>query len=75
MPTYTYECTRCGHSFDIFQQMTAPRLTECEKCHGHLRRLIGPGSGFISRGASGSSSASSSACSSCSSRTCATCRR
>ncbi|MCM8769752.1 MAG: FmdB family transcriptional regulator [Candidatus Omnitrophica bacterium] len=77
MPTYTYECLKCGRTFEIFQQMTAPHLKECEKCHGELRRLIGPGGGFIFKGSGGSNSAStsSSACSGCTTRTCSTCRK
>lgn len=74
MPTYTYECLKCGYTFDVFQQMTEPHLKECQRCHGQVRRLIGPGGGFIFGGES-SRSSSTSACSSCSSKTCSTCRR
>ncbi|NOX99742.1 MAG: zinc ribbon domain-containing protein [Verrucomicrobia bacterium] len=52
MPTYDYECQKCGHHFEAFQSMTADRLTACpeEKCKGKLKRLIGAGAGLIFKG-------------------------
>lgn len=50
MPTYEYKCESCGDRFEYFQSMTAERLTTCKKCGGHLRRLIGEGSGVIFKG-------------------------
>jgi len=50
MPTYEYECTKCGFRFEKFQSMTAPHLTECPQCGGELKRLIGAGSGIIFKG-------------------------
>jgi putative FmdB family regulatory protein len=50
MPTYDYECTKCGHAYEAFQQMSAPKLTKCPKCKGKLKRLIGGGSGIIFKG-------------------------
>ena len=50
MPTYEYECTRCGHTLERFQNMTDRPLKTCPECGGALRRLIGPGSGIILKG-------------------------
>ncbi|GAA6526403.1 FmdB family zinc ribbon protein [Intrasporangium sp. DVR] len=67
MPTYTYACTECGHSFDIRQSFTDDPLTDCPECpHGRLRKVIHPvgiafkGSGFYktdSRAGAGKSGA------------------
>jgi len=52
MPTYEYECTKCGHRFEEFQSITAEPLKECpqEGCDGEVRRLIGAGGGLIFKG-------------------------
>jgi len=50
MPTYDYECTKCGYEFEFFQKMTDKSLTKCPKCAGKLKRLIGSGSGIIFKG-------------------------
>ncbi len=51
MPTYQYECTKCGHSFEILQSMSESRLRKCPKCAKFsLERLIGTGSGIIFKG-------------------------
>jgi putative FmdB family regulatory protein len=51
MPTYEYECTQCGHTFEEFQSMTADPLIQCPECHeAGLRRLIGGGVGIIFKG-------------------------
>lgn len=52
MPTYEYECQKCGHRFDEFQSMSADRLTNCpeKRCKGKLKRLIGAGAGLIFKG-------------------------
>lgn len=50
MPTYDYECTKCGHTFEAFQQMSDKPLTKCPKCDKKLRRLIGSGAGIIFKG-------------------------
>lgn len=50
MPNYDYECTKCGHAFEVFQKMSDPALTSCPKCRGMVRRLIGSGAGFIFKG-------------------------
>ncbi len=50
MPTYEYECTKCGHAFEASQKMTDKPLSKCPKCEKKLRRLIGSGGGIIFKG-------------------------
>jgi len=52
MPTYEYECAKCGHRFEAFQRMSDPKLEDCPRddCHGRVRRLIGTGAGIIFKG-------------------------
>jgi putative FmdB family regulatory protein len=50
MPTYEYECTKCGHTFDAFQSIKDAPLSSCPKCRGKVRRLIGGGMGVIFKG-------------------------
>ena len=50
MPTYDYECTKCGHRFEIFQRMTDAKIEKCPKCGGKVERLIGPGAGIVFKG-------------------------
>ncbi len=49
MPTYEYECTKCGR-FDKFQKMSDESMKKCPKCKGKIHRLIGSGSGIIFKG-------------------------
>lgn len=46
MPTYVYECARCGE-FEKQQSMTDPSLIVCPKCGGKVRKIISGGTGFI----------------------------
>lgn len=50
MPTYDYECQKCGHIFEAFQAMSDERLTTCPECGGLLKRLLGAGAGLIFKG-------------------------
>ena len=50
MPTYEYECKKCGHAFEQFQRMSDAPLKRCPKCKGALRRLMGRGAGIIFKG-------------------------
>ena len=50
MPTYEYECQKCGYQFEEFQNITAPPLKTCPKCKGKVRRLLGTGAGIIFKG-------------------------
>jgi len=50
MPTYEYECEKCGNKFEKFQNMTDNPLKKCPKCNGPVKRLIGRGAGIIFKG-------------------------
>ncbi|MBI1783597.1 zinc ribbon domain-containing protein [Candidatus Sumerlaeota bacterium] len=52
MPTYEYECPKCGKVFEAFQSMSDPPLKKCAnpKCKGKPKRLVGAGSGLIFKG-------------------------
>ncbi len=50
MPTYEYECDKCGHRFDVFQSMTEPPRKRCPKCRGKVRRLVSGGAGIVFKG-------------------------
>lgn len=58
MPTYEYECSKCGHHFDAFQRMSAEPYKTCpeELCQmkkwgkGKVKRLLGAGAGLIFKG-------------------------
>ncbi|MBN1308997.1 MAG: FmdB family transcriptional regulator [Chitinispirillaceae bacterium] len=52
MPTYEYECEKCGLRFEAFQSITAEPLARCknEACDGRVKRLFSAGGGFIFKG-------------------------
>ena len=51
MPTYDYECSACGHEFEVFQNISADVLTKCPECgKKKLKRLFGAGAGIIFKG-------------------------
>jgi putative FmdB family regulatory protein len=56
MPTYEYECTRCGRTFEVFQSISAKPLrrikTDCRQCKNNapVKRLIGTGAALLFRG-------------------------
>ena len=45
MPTCEYECSRCGHRFERFRQMSAEPVGTCPECSAAIRRLTGAGAG------------------------------
>ena len=87
MPTYEYECGKCGHKFEAFQSMTAEPLKKCPKCKGKVKRLIGTGAGLIFKGSGfyatdykkkrkeekQKESSKSSSCPTCTPKNCSTC--
>ncbi|MBU2103160.1 MAG: FmdB family zinc ribbon protein [Candidatus Omnitrophota bacterium] len=50
MPTYNYECSKCGAASEVFQKITDKHLSKCPQCKGKVDRLIGSGSGLIFKG-------------------------
>ncbi|MCX5686744.1 MAG: zinc ribbon domain-containing protein, partial [Candidatus Omnitrophica bacterium] len=50
MPTYDYECEKCGKRFEVFQKMSDRPVIDCLECNGKAQRLIGAGSGIIFKG-------------------------
>ncbi|KMS70587.1 FmdB family transcriptional regulator [Streptomyces viridochromogenes] len=70
MPTYQYQCTKCGEGLEAVQKFTDDALTECPSCQGRLKKvfsavgIVFKGSGFYRNDSRGSSSSSSPASSS-----------
>jgi putative FmdB family regulatory protein len=51
MPTYTYECKKCGEQQDVFHSMSATPIVACASCGSkRVKRLLGTGSGLIFKG-------------------------
>lgn len=57
MPTYEYECTKCGKVFDLFQSITEPARKKLRagdpkpcKCGAPVSRRISTGGGLIFKG-------------------------
>ena len=50
MPTYEYECRKCGYRFEKFQPITAAPVKTCPQCKGRVARLLSGGAGFIFKG-------------------------
>jgi len=50
MPTYEYQCLKCGIGFEAFQKMSDEALQECPQCRGKVKRLISSGAGIIFKG-------------------------
>jgi|ERR687886_432105 putative FmdB family regulatory protein len=70
MPIYGYQCTQCGHQFEVLQSFSDPAPRACPECMGPLEKLLYPvgvifkGSGFYTTdykaaGAAGSRKADS----------------
>ncbi len=55
MPTYDYQCNKCGETFEIFQSIKASplRRARCETCGKSqpVKRLIGTGGAILFMGA------------------------
>jgi putative FmdB family regulatory protein len=50
MPTYDYQCSACGHRYEVFQRMSDRPKRTCPKCKGRVKRLIGTGAGLLFKG-------------------------
>ena len=50
MPTYDYECMKCGHAFEVFHSMSAEPKKHGPQCRGKVQRLISGGAGLLFKG-------------------------
>jgi putative FmdB family regulatory protein len=50
MPTYRYECGRCGAVHEIFHPMSDHSARKCPDCDGKLERHVGGAGGVILKG-------------------------
>ena len=51
MPTYDYQCSACGHEWELFQSMNDSPVKTCPKCPKRkAKRLLGIGAGLIFKG-------------------------
>jgi len=50
VPTYEYQCDKCGRTFEVRQRISEPPLESCEACGGKVHRLISSAP-FILKGA------------------------
>src|SRR6476659_925186 len=51
MPTYDYECKKCGHTWEAFQSIKADPLKKCPQCKkSAASRVIGPGAAILFKG-------------------------
>jgi putative FmdB family regulatory protein len=50
MPTYEYECTRCGHRFEKFHSISGPAPKRCPECRCKVKRMISGGAGLLFKG-------------------------
>jgi putative FmdB family regulatory protein len=42
MPTYVYQCDKCGVQFERRQRVTDDPITTCPECEGRVRRVLQP---------------------------------
>jgi putative FmdB family regulatory protein len=49
MPIYEYECTTCGHRFEVKQRFSDEPVASCPSCGNAVRRLLYP-AGIIFKG-------------------------
>jgi len=40
MPLYEYECTKCGHRFEVIRKFSDPHEKKCPVCKGGVRKLL-----------------------------------
>ena len=65
MPTYQYQCTKCGEGLEAVQKFTDDALTDCPACGGRLKKvfsavgIVFKGSGFYRNDSRSSSNGSS----------------
>jgi putative FmdB family regulatory protein len=50
VPTYDYECTKCGEKLSVEQSMHDKPLKRCPKCGGRLEKLLPQSINLIFKG-------------------------
>ena len=50
MPTYDYQCRKCGHRFELFHSISDETPKKCPKCKGRARRVPSAGAGLLFKG-------------------------
>jgi putative FmdB family regulatory protein len=40
MPTYEYECLKCGHTFELMRSFSDAPVSKCTECRGKVRKLF-----------------------------------
>ena len=40
MPTYEYQCHKCGHVFEVQQSFADEPISKCVSCRGKVRKLF-----------------------------------
>jgi putative FmdB family regulatory protein len=50
MPTYEFECVKCGLKFERQQAMGDPHAAQCPDCGVPARLLVSGGAGFVIKG-------------------------
>ncbi len=52
MPTYEYECQKCGQRFELYQSIKDEPKKTCPqpKCRGRVKRLLSTGAGLLFKG-------------------------
>lgn len=50
MPTYSYSCPQCGHTYEKLQKITDDTRAKCPKCGTRGERVITGGAGLVFKG-------------------------
>ena len=50
MPTYEYECRKCGHRFELFHSIKDETPKRCPRCKGRAVRVPTAGAGILFKG-------------------------
>ena len=50
MPTYEYQCQKCGLKFERFQNIKEEPIRKCPECSSPVKKLISAGAGIIFKG-------------------------
>lgn len=50
MPTYEYECRKCGHRFELFHSIKDDAPKRCPRCKGRAVRVPTAGAGLLFKG-------------------------